>query len=163
MSKFPALPLKLKNLLNTFARKQPNLVIFNIFIFDWSNYIIIYTCNLTPSVLIFERLVVYSSWNLNHGSAPFWLLGFGSSKKCGSTDPDSRCEISTKNCKNKKIQGTILFFFSKIANTQQKLFNQWILSSCWFFESVKICWSWTKNLLFLVDWQISAKMSVFCL
>ena len=111
MSKFPALPLKLKNLLNTFARKQPNLVIFNIFIFDWSNYIIIYTCNLTPSVLIFERLVVYSSWNLNHGSAPFWLLGFGSSKKCGSTDPDPRCEISTKNCKNKKIQGTILFFF----------------------------------------------------
>ena len=114
MSKFPALPLKLKNLLNTFARKQPNLVIFNIFIFDWSNYIIIYTCNLTPSVLIFERLVVYSSWNLNHGSAPFWLLGFGSSKKCGSTDPDPRCEISTKNCKNKKIQGTILFFFQKL-------------------------------------------------
>jgi len=33
------------------------------------------------------------------GSARFWLSGSGSSKICGSTDPDPRGKISTKNCK----------------------------------------------------------------
>ena len=31
------------------------------------------------------------------GSARFWLLGSGSAKICGSTDPDPRDKISTKN------------------------------------------------------------------
>jgi len=33
------------------------------------------------------------------GSARFWLPGSGSAKICGSTDPDPRGKISTKNCK----------------------------------------------------------------
>jgi len=35
------------------------------------------------------------------GSARFWLPGSGSAKICGSTDPDPRGKISTKNCKKK--------------------------------------------------------------
>jgi len=35
------------------------------------------------------------------GSARFWLPGSGSAKICGSTDPDLRRKISTKNCKKK--------------------------------------------------------------
>ena len=35
------------------------------------------------------------------GSARLWLSGTGSGKIWGSTDPDPRCKISTKNCKNK--------------------------------------------------------------
>jgi len=35
------------------------------------------------------------------GSARFWLPGSGSSKIFGSTDPDPRGKISTKNYKNK--------------------------------------------------------------
>jgi len=36
------------------------------------------------------------------GSARFWLPGsrYGSAKIYGSTDPDPRGKISTKNCKN---------------------------------------------------------------
>jgi len=37
------------------------------------------------------------------GSARFWLPGSGSAKICGSTDPDPRGKISTKNCKKKTV------------------------------------------------------------
>ena len=37
------------------------------------------------------------------GSARFWLPGSGSAKTCGSTNPDPRGKISTKNCKKKLI------------------------------------------------------------
>jgi len=37
------------------------------------------------------------------GSARFWLPGSGSTKICGSTDPDPRGKKSTKNCKKKTL------------------------------------------------------------
>ena len=37
------------------------------------------------------------------GSARFWLSRSGSAKICGSTDPDPRGKISTKNWRKKKI------------------------------------------------------------
>ena len=36
-------------------------------------------------------------------SARFWLPGSGSAKICGSTDPDSRGKISTKNCQKRRF------------------------------------------------------------
>jgi len=35
------------------------------------------------------------------GFARFWLPGSRAAKICGSTDPDPRGKISTKNCKKK--------------------------------------------------------------
>ena len=49
-------------------------------------------------VALFEWYLIGSG---SIGSARFWLpgSGYGSAKICGSTDPDPRGKISTKNCK----------------------------------------------------------------
>ena len=47
------------------------------------------------------------------GSPRFWLPGSGSAKICGSTDPDPRGKISTKNCKKKFTLTTQIWTIEK--------------------------------------------------
>ena len=61
------------------------------------------------------------------GSARFWLPGSGFAKICGSTDPDPRGKISTKNCKKKK-------FYSQNPNPNYwKNYKNFLISE-WFIK-----------------------------
>ena len=74
------------------------------------------------------------------GSVRFWLPGIGSAKIGGSTDPDPKGKISTKNCKKKFTLKPQIWTLKK----REIIKISWFLNSSSSF-SIKISEKRTKN------------------